>query len=122
MQMGRTPEQQAIFAHVQKLLALRREHGALRNGELWNLFWDDSAYAFARVSGDEKLIVVINAGADAHELRISLGQTPVERAAHMVRLFGDEDAKINDGHELVVTVKPRDLAIYAVQGLPALTQ
>jgi glycosidase len=122
MQMGRTPEQQAIFAHVQKLLALRREHGALRNGELWNLFWDDSAYAFARASGDEKLIVVINAGATVHDLRFSLEQTPVERAAHLVRLFGDEDAKINDGHELVVTMKQRDLAIYAVQDSPALTQ
>jgi glycosidase len=31
---GRTPEQQDVFAYVQKLLQLRREHAALRSGQL----------------------------------------------------------------------------------------
>jgi neopullulanase len=111
---GRTPEQQAIFAYVQALLKLRREHDALRSGSLWHLHWDDSAYAFARVAGDEKLVVVFNAGAKADEMRFSLDETPVAGAARVTRLFGDEDARI-DGHELVVTMKARDLAVFAVQ-------
>ena len=111
---GRTPEQQAIFAHVQALLKLRREHDALREGELWHLYWDDSSYAFARVTKGEKLVVVFNAGAKSDAMRFSLDETPVAGAARLTRLFGDEDATI-DGHELVVTMKPQDLAVYSVR-------
>ncbi len=34
---GRTPEQQDVFEFVQTLLALRRQHEALRSGQLWHL-------------------------------------------------------------------------------------
>ena len=33
---GRTREQQGMFAYVQKLLRLRREHPALTGGRLWH--------------------------------------------------------------------------------------
>jgi glycosidase len=111
---GRTRDQQAIFAHVQALLKLRREHDALREGELSHLFWDDSSYAFARVTKGEKLVVVFNAGPKPDAMRFSLEQTPVAGAARVTRLFGVEGATI-DGHELVVTMKPQDLAVYSVQ-------
>ena len=46
---GRTPEQQEVFAYVQKLLRLRRDHAALRSGQLWHLSSDDTSYVFLRV-------------------------------------------------------------------------
>jgi sorbitol-specific phosphotransferase system component IIA len=78
------------------------------------LYWDDSAYAFARVTKDEKLVVVFNAGSKADSMRFSLDQTPVQGAARLTRLFGGEDATI-DGHEVVVTMKPQELAVYLVR-------
>ncbi len=45
---GRTPEQQDIFKHVQLLLALRKNHPALRTGKQWHIAWDDNYYAFLR--------------------------------------------------------------------------
>jgi hypothetical protein len=86
----------------------------LREGELSHLFWDDSSYAFARVTKGEKLVVVFNAGPKPDAMRFSLEQTPVAGAARVTRLFGVEGATI-DGHELVVTMKPQDLAVYSVQ-------
>jgi neopullulanase len=67
---GRTAEQEEIFEHVQRLLRLRRDHPALRRGFQWNLWWDDTLYAFARQTGRERLLVVLN-NAD-HSRRLSL--------------------------------------------------
>ena len=67
-QSGRTPEQQEIFSHVQKLLSLRKEHLALRRGQLWHISWDQSSYAFARTSGEERILVVFNSGASCENV------------------------------------------------------
>src|SRR6202043_3514032 len=45
---GRTPAEQAVFTHVQNLLRLRREHAALRNGELIHIYSDDQILAYVR--------------------------------------------------------------------------
>jgi glycosidase len=55
---GRTAEQQDVFAHVQSLLTLRKNHAALRTGKQWHIGWDEDYYAFVRESSEEKLLVV----------------------------------------------------------------
>lgn len=63
---GRTPEEQDVFAHVQRLARLRAELGPLRRGETRNLLVDEQQWVYARVAGGEAVIVALNnAGAPA---------------------------------------------------------
>ena len=45
---GRTPQQQSVFAHVQKLLALRAERAELRGDKTQHLFVDDQTFVYRR--------------------------------------------------------------------------
>ena len=49
-QSGRTPDEQDVYAHVQGLLKLRRDHPALRIGEQKHTVVTDDYYLFTRES------------------------------------------------------------------------
>ena len=57
---GRTPEEQHVFTHLQRVLALRRELAPLRRGALHQLFVSEQQYAYARTMPGETVVVVIN--------------------------------------------------------------
>lgn len=111
---GRTPEQQQIFAYVQKLLRLRREHAALQSGALWHLSSDASSYVFLRESDDERVVVAFNKSPTPVELRIPLNDTPARGIASAARLFGDATATVARD-ELTLTLPPESLSILSVQ-------
>ncbi|MDX2006341.1 MAG: alpha-amylase family glycosyl hydrolase [Meiothermus sp.] len=52
---------QEILGAVQKLGALRAEHPVLRHGRYQRLYAQDNHLAYARVGGDQTLIVTVNA-------------------------------------------------------------
>lgn len=114
---GRTLQQQEIFSHVQRLLALRREHEALRRGKSWNIFWNETAYVFARTSGAERLLIVANTSTGAQPIRLSFSDTALAGARRLLPLFvGSATNAIdvrNDAAEIAV---PGEQAqIYVVQ-------
>jgi glycosidase len=106
LESGRTPEQQELFSHIQHLLALRRDHPSLRQGQLWNLFWNQTAYAFARISKDERVLVVMNAAGNAQSVAFSLSDTPLAGASRLVPLLGGSPQQIQN--DRVDTVVPAD--------------
>jgi glycosidase len=112
---GRTPEQQEIFSHVQKLLSLRKEHPALRHGQLWHISWDESSYAFARTTREERLLVVFNSVATTKTLRLPFAGTPLQGAQKLTPLLGkggDVETK-NDSADLMLA--PNQLEIFSVR-------
>ena len=111
---GRTQEQQDIFAHVQSLLALRREHPVLRTGQQWHIGWDDGYYAFLRESPEEKLLVVYNNSGASRDLKIPLADTSLEGAQHLQLLFGSTAAGLA-GDEIQLTLAPRAVAVFKVR-------
>lgn len=111
---GRTPEQQDVFAHVQSLLALRREHPALRTGKQWHIGWDETYYAFLRELPEEKLLIVYNNAPAARDLKIPLQDTPVETAHELESVFGGSSASIQD-HEVRVQLGPQSMAVFKVK-------
>jgi glycosidase len=113
-QSGRTPEQQEIFSHVQKLLSLRKEHPALRNGELWHISWDESAYAFARTTSEERLLIVLNSGASPKTLHLAFGDTPLQGAQRVTPLLGERGAELSGG-AVDLKLAPNELDIFSVQ-------
>jgi glycosidase len=113
LESGRTPQQQELFSHIQHLLALRRDHPSLRDGELWNIFWNQTAYAFVRIFKDERVLVVMNMAGDAQSVEFSLSGTPLAGASKLVPLFGGSPSQIQN--DRVNTVVPADGAqIYLV--------
>ena len=111
---GRTPEEQDVFAYVQSLLKLRREHPALRTGKQWHIGWDDSYYAFLRDLPDEKLLVVYNNAASPRSLEIPVGDTALEKARGLKALLGTSEATIGSG-AVHVSLPAQTIAIFTVQ-------
>jgi glycosidase len=63
---GRTADENGLFDHVKKLIAMRKGSAALRRGVTRNLMVGEQQWAYARTSGTETVLVVLNnAGAEA---------------------------------------------------------
>jgi glycosidase len=112
-QSGRTREQQEIFSYVQSLLRLRREHAALRVGQLWHLSSDESSYVFARESEEERVVVAFNNSEQARELRIPLGDTPAQGASVVGLLFGEAKAELHRD-ELRIAMPAQSISIFSL--------
>jgi len=111
---GRTREQQEIFAYVQALLRLRRAHAALSGGRLWHLYSDEGSYAFARVTEEDRVLVIFNNAAQARDLHFSVDDTPVQDAAGLSRLFGDANAELAN-REVRIRTPAQSLSIFALE-------
>jgi len=111
---GRTASEQEIFSHVQRLLRLRREHIALRRGRLWHIFWDRSAYAFARIAEGERLLVVFNSNGEIKPVHLSFADTPLAGAHSLLPLFGGSAAAVRD-NDADVKLAARELQVYTVK-------
>jgi len=110
---GRTSDQQETFAYVRALLKLRREHAALRSGQLWHLASDESSYVFARELEEERLVVAFNNADQQRELHIPLADTPAQKAAAVTLLFGEAKGELA-GKELHVTLPGQSLSIFSL--------
>jgi neopullulanase len=107
---GRTRDQQEIFSYVQSLLRLRREHAALRTGQLWHLASDESSYVFVRDSEEERIVIAFNNADRPRELRIPLADTPAQKAAAIALLFGEANTELA-GSEIRITMPAQSLSI-----------
>jgi len=67
---GRTPQEQEIFRHVHRLLALRAKTPALRHGRFMDLGVTEKTWAYARVTQTDTAIVVLNNGDQAAEVEV----------------------------------------------------
>ena len=114
LRSGRTPVQQEIFAHVQNLLRLRRDHPALRRGQFWNIGWDQTSYAYARVAREERVLVVCNAGGQAKSWHLSFADTPLQGARKLTAIYGKgEGSLLGDGMD--VRLAANEVDIFAIQ-------
>jgi glycosidase len=111
---GRTAEQQDIFIHVQSLLALRKNHAALRTGKQWHIGWGDNYYAFLRELPEEKLLVVYNNAPKTAELNIPVENTPIETAHQLQTVFGNTSADLVAGG-VRLSLPARTLAVFTVR-------
>jgi neopullulanase len=107
---GRTREQQRIFSYVKELLRIRREHAALRGGQLWHLASDESTYVFLRESEEERVVVAFNNSERTRELEVPLKGTQLENAESMSLLFGGAKAQLT-GKELRISMPAQSISV-----------
>jgi neopullulanase len=110
---GRTPEQEDVFAYVQSLLALRKNHAALRIGKQWHIGWNETYYAFLRELPEEKLLVIYNNAPKTVELNIPVDNTPLETAHQLESVFGTTAAQLVTGN-VQVSMPAQTLAVFSV--------
>ncbi|WP_367870868.1 alpha-amylase family glycosyl hydrolase [Luteolibacter sp. Populi] len=117
MAMGKVREG-GSFKTIARMAALRREIPALREGRFEPLWVDndgdaadDGIFAFARVSGKERVMVVVNASGEERTLRLPTGFPAGTRlkAARSGELEVGQDAKA------VFEVPAQEVVIYRVK-------
>ncbi len=112
-QAGRTPEQQEIYAHLQSLLKLRRDHPALREGVQKHVIVADDYYLFTRETPGERLLVAFYKGDAAKNLSVDLSDTSIADAKSVTPIFLGSAATLN-GRQLTVQLAPMSVAVYRI--------
>jgi len=118
---GRTREEQEVFAHVRDLLRLRRQHPALRGGELIHIFGDDQTLAYVRQTpsssrgGAEELLVVMNNGDQPKTVLMNIADTPIAKIRTMTALMGGDEAQQVSPSTIQVSVAARSMDIYQLR-------
>jgi glycosidase len=111
---GRTAEEAAVFDNLRRLARLRAELAPLRRGRMMTLAVTEQAWAYARVLGDQAVLVVLNNAAEPVSLDIptaSVGWT-TDRAVD--NRLGGGAARI-EGARLRTSLGPRSAAIYTAR-------
>jgi len=110
---GRTPEEQDVYAHVQGLLRLRRDHPALREGEQKHVVVADDYYVFTRETSDERLLIVFYKGEASKGIDVDLTGTSIANAKGFTSLNSAPTASLQ-GTALHLQLVPQTVAIYRI--------
>ena len=120
-QAGRTPEQQETFAYLQKLLKLRQQLAALRQGLLKNLYVAEQQYAYARVPGTfaqiNRRVVIVVINNDKEKATFSFNVKPVG-LANGITLLDQLGVSANvtiENEHINVTLPARTASIFTVR-------
>lgn len=100
-----------------RLTALRRDSPALRRGSFVELVSERTSAAYARVLGDERIVVVIGGAAGLASGRVPLAPLGLAAASATV-VLGDGVAVRGDGGALVVDLPARGYAILRLAPAP----
>ena len=85
---GRSPEEQAVVEHVQRLGRLRAALPQLRRGRMVNLEVADQAWVFARVLDDQVAIVALNNATEAAVLDVGVATLGLPEATALIANLG----------------------------------
>ncbi|MCG6927935.1 MAG: cyclomaltodextrinase N-terminal domain-containing protein [Acidobacteria bacterium] len=111
---GRTAPEEEVFAHLRRLLHLRRDLEPLRRGRMVNLAVNEESWVYARVLGGEVAVVALNA--DEAPATIEAPVAPVGWADGTVlddRLGSGVVLVVDDGR-LRLTLPPMASAVFTV--------
>lgn len=109
---GRTPEENKLFDHLRRLAALRKQSNALRRGQTIDLICSDHAYAFARVSGSERMLAVFHDGPSAELVRIPVKAAGIEDGSELTDVFTNIAAGRVAHGAIEIRLPPRAATIF----------
>ena len=112
--MGRSAQEQEVFAHVQQLTRLHHEHPALQQGELTTLDSSNSSYAFLRSKGSDQLLVVFNDSATEQTIELKRGDTPLNKITSATAVLDARPLRM-ESDRLSVPMAPMSVAIYSLK-------
>jgi cyclomaltodextrinase / maltogenic alpha-amylase / neopullulanase len=74
-----------VLDYHKQLIALRHKYVALRTGDYQILFAEGTVYVFARILGDEEIVVAVNVATEAAHISF---EAPTLKSPHEKLLFG----------------------------------
>ena len=110
---GRASDEQHVFEHLQKLGRLRSELEPLRRGALVNLFISEQQYAYARVSGQASVAIVINNDTRPAKIEFSLAGTNLQDDVKLVDRLGTASEVTTSSGMMRIELPARTAAIFA---------
>jgi glycosidase len=115
---GRSPDEQAVFAHLRRLLHLRKELRPLRRGSLVTLALGERAWVYARIADGEPVLVVLNNGEGVAEIDAPAGPPGLSEGALLEdRLGAAPEVRVKNGR-LRFTLPGWSGAIYTRKATP----
>ena len=112
VESGRTKEEQELFSYIRRLARLHTELEPLRKGALFNLHVSEQQYAFARLTVNSGVIVVINNANEPAELEFDATTANLADGTTLRdRLDASKDVVVRNG-KLRVSLPKRSAAIF----------
>lgn len=99
----------SIWNFYRQLIAVRKAHSALRDGEL-TLLSQDQVLAFRRQDAKENLLVVINYGTGEGQVDLALGKS--QQQLTPLSGFGSQAETTDQQGNLTLDLAPREVRIY----------
>ena len=112
---GRTAEEQAVFAHTQRMLRLRKELAPLRRGTLTHLAIANQFYAFARTYAGERVIVAFNNDTQAAAVPIEMAPLGLAEGTTLTDRLGVAAAATVSGGRASISLPARSAAVFVVR-------
>lgn len=112
---GRSTAQQALWDRIHHLIALRKELKPLRCGKIMNLFVGEQTWAFARLTGNEAVVVVFNNSRSPEEVEFNPLQANLEDGTEFEDRLGDMRLVKMEGGKIQLSMPARSAAILATK-------
>src|SRR5207244_566944 len=102
----RTAREQRMWQWTHDWIGLRREHSAIRDGRLIDLFYDDDAYAYIRRDANETIMIVINRSGTEKGLAMPTAAIDTRKNLGLLPLNGAKSARITNSQiALIIPAK-----------------
>jgi glycosidase len=111
----RTPTEQRMWQWTHDWLKLRGEHSALRHGRLIDLFYDDDAYAYARVDSKETVIIVINRSRGEKRISFPAATIGVRDGSQLTSPYGGGPRIVATNKDATLSVPAKTAVAYVVR-------
>ena len=109
---GRTATENAVFHHLQKLAALRKQYPVLSNGRMTNLYTSEKQWAFARTGIGPTLVVTFNTADQPAQIEIDAQSISLPDGTVLKSAFGAASATVQKGR-LKLELPARHSLIFA---------
>ena len=110
----RTSQEQRMWQWTHDWLKLRREHSALREGRLVDLYYDDEVYSYARVDFREAVIVAINRSATEKTITIPAAAIGARDSQELLSSNeASSNANVSNG-QVILAIRPKTAIAYYI--------
>ena len=110
---GRTADEQDVFSYVRGLLHLRLQHPALRRGKQWYLGAGKDYFAYARIDGLDRMMMVFNNKDQPNQIHLDLSKTPLASVTSAHPEAGAPAGRVTNS-AFEVTAPARTVLVYSM--------
>ena len=109
-----TSNEKTALEFLQKLGSARNDHPALAKGDWANPLWSEGDFlAYARASGGDRVLILINRGYEAKTGQIDLTTTLIPGGTVLEDVFSDSSVTVDQNLQFSFSIPGRTSAIYA---------